>query len=41
MRTPSRSNAGWIDTRSFGSAPSTVTSPPVIAAMPMKLPTSM
>ena len=38
-RTPSRSNAGTIETRSFGSTPSIVTSLPVTAASPMKLPT--
>ena len=40
-RTPRRSNAGLIETRSADSTPSIVTSPPVIAAMPMKLPASM
>src|SRR3954447_12810281 len=40
-RTPSRPNAGMIESRSFGRTASIVTSPPLIAAMPMKLPTSM
>ena len=40
-RSPSRSNTGRIGTRSSEAAPSIVRSPPVMAAMPMKLPTSM
>ena len=40
-RTPSRANAGRIETRSRGSTSSIVRSPPVTAARPMKLPTSM
>ena len=39
--TPSRANAGRIETRSCGLASSIVMSPPVTAARPMKLATSM